>query len=90
MEIRDQLSGEPSLPEWLSTHPSHRNRITHLDRLIPQVQIDAIKQERSLRSFLVNMFLIKWKASSSVRRESSSPAAIGENQCSFRRCWVEP
>ncbi|XP_029683513.1 metalloendopeptidase OMA1, mitochondrial isoform X2 [Takifugu rubripes] len=36
MEIRDQLSGEPSLPEWLSTHPSHRNRITHLDRLIPQ------------------------------------------------------
>ena len=37
MEIRDQLSGEPSLPEWLSTHPSHRNRITQLDRLIPQV-----------------------------------------------------
>lgn len=59
MEIRDQLSGEPSLPEWLSTHPSHRNRITHLDRLIPQVQIDAIKAERSSRSFLVNTFLIK-------------------------------
>ncbi|XP_026161283.1 metalloendopeptidase OMA1, mitochondrial [Mastacembelus armatus] len=36
MEIRDQLSGEPTFPEWLSTHPSHRNRITQLDRLIPQ------------------------------------------------------
>ncbi|XP_070688975.1 metalloendopeptidase OMA1, mitochondrial isoform X2 [Pempheris klunzingeri] len=36
MEIRDQLKGEPTLPEWLSTHPSHRNRFTQLDRLIPQ------------------------------------------------------
>ncbi|XP_034529187.1 metalloendopeptidase OMA1, mitochondrial isoform X2 [Notolabrus celidotus] len=36
MEIRDQLTGEPALPEWLSTHPSHRNRFTQLDRLIPQ------------------------------------------------------
>ncbi|CAF95203.1 unnamed protein product, partial [Tetraodon nigroviridis] len=38
MEIRDRLSGELSLPEWLSTHPSHRNRVAQLDRLIPQVQ----------------------------------------------------
>lgn len=37
MEIRDQLTGESSFPEWLSTHPSHRNRFTQLDRLIPQV-----------------------------------------------------
>lgn len=36
MEIRDQLTGEPALPEFLSTHPSHRNRFTQLDRLIPQ------------------------------------------------------
>lgn len=36
MEIRDQLSGEPSFPEWLSTHPSHRNRVSQLDRLVPQ------------------------------------------------------
>ncbi|XP_060887982.1 metalloendopeptidase OMA1, mitochondrial [Labrus mixtus] len=36
MEIRDQLTGEPELPEWLSTHPSHRNRYTQMDRLIPQ------------------------------------------------------
>uniref|UniRef100_UPI0037E8DFE2 metalloendopeptidase OMA1, mitochondrial n=1 Tax=Semicossyphus pulcher TaxID=241346 RepID=UPI0037E8DFE2 len=36
MEIRDQLTGEPALPEWLSTHPSHRNRFTQMDRLIPQ------------------------------------------------------
>ncbi|XP_029286381.1 metalloendopeptidase OMA1, mitochondrial [Cottoperca gobio] len=36
MEIRDQLTGEPTFPEWLSTHPSHRNRLTQLDRLIPQ------------------------------------------------------
>ncbi|XP_028260667.1 metalloendopeptidase OMA1, mitochondrial [Parambassis ranga] len=36
MEIRDQLTGESSFPEWLSTHPSHRNRFTQLDRLIPQ------------------------------------------------------
>ncbi|XP_036971545.1 metalloendopeptidase OMA1, mitochondrial [Acanthopagrus latus] len=36
MEIRDQLTGEPTVPEWLSTHPSHRNRFTQLDRLVPQ------------------------------------------------------
>lgn len=36
MEIRDQLTGEPDFPEWLSTHPSHRNRFTQLDRLVPQ------------------------------------------------------
>ncbi|XP_071751757.2 metalloendopeptidase OMA1, mitochondrial [Centroberyx gerrardi] len=36
MEISDQLRGEPSIPEWLSTHPSHRNRVTQLDRLVPQ------------------------------------------------------
>nr|XP_057928725.1 metalloendopeptidase OMA1, mitochondrial [Doryrhamphus excisus] len=36
MEIRDQLSGELSLPQWLSTHPSHRNRVAQLDRLVPQ------------------------------------------------------
>ncbi|XP_070765610.1 metalloendopeptidase OMA1, mitochondrial [Enoplosus armatus] len=36
MEMRDQLNGEPTFPEWLSTHPSHRNRFTQLDRLIPQ------------------------------------------------------
>ncbi|GAA6229387.1 metalloendopeptidase OMA1, mitochondrial [Lates japonicus] len=36
MEIRDQLTGEPTFPEWLSTHPSHRNRVTQLDRLVPQ------------------------------------------------------
>nr|XP_019936154.1 PREDICTED: metalloendopeptidase OMA1, mitochondrial [Paralichthys olivaceus] len=36
MEIRDQLTGEPTLPEWLSTHPSHRNRFTLLDSLIPE------------------------------------------------------
>uniref|UniRef100_A0A8C5D0Y7 Metalloendopeptidase OMA1, mitochondrial n=1 Tax=Gouania willdenowi TaxID=441366 RepID=A0A8C5D0Y7_GOUWI len=36
MEIRDQLKGEAAVPEWLSTHPSHRNRYAQLDRLIPQ------------------------------------------------------
>ncbi|KAM3876109.1 metalloendopeptidase OMA1, mitochondrial [Diretmus argenteus] len=36
MEITDQLTGEPAIPEWLSTHPSHRNRVTQLDRLVPQ------------------------------------------------------
>uniref|UniRef100_A0A665VVF9 Metalloendopeptidase OMA1, mitochondrial n=1 Tax=Echeneis naucrates TaxID=173247 RepID=A0A665VVF9_ECHNA len=36
MELRDQLKGEPTLPEWLSTHPTHRNRSSQLDYLIPQ------------------------------------------------------
>lgn len=36
MEMRDRLQGEPELPEWLSTHPSHKNRYTQLDRLMPQ------------------------------------------------------
>lgn len=36
MEMRDRLQGEPELPEWLSTHPSHKNRYTQMDRLIPQ------------------------------------------------------
>lgn len=36
LEISDQLRGEPSTPEWLSTHPSHSNRVTQMERLIPQ------------------------------------------------------
>ncbi|XP_026201164.1 metalloendopeptidase OMA1, mitochondrial isoform X2 [Anabas testudineus] len=36
MEVIGQLNGEPVLPEWLSTHPSHKNRVNQLDRLIPQ------------------------------------------------------
>ncbi|XP_037830180.1 metalloendopeptidase OMA1, mitochondrial isoform X2 [Kryptolebias marmoratus] len=36
LEIVDRLTGEPTLPEWLSTHPSHRNRSSQMDRLIPQ------------------------------------------------------
>ncbi|XP_077963918.1 metalloendopeptidase OMA1, mitochondrial isoform X1 [Gasterosteus aculeatus] len=36
MEIREQLTGESSVPEWLSTHPSHKNRFTQLDSLLPQ------------------------------------------------------
>ncbi|TRY66742.1 hypothetical protein DNTS_033081, partial [Danionella cerebrum] len=35
MELYDHLRGEPSIPEWLSTHPSHQNRVKQLDRLIP-------------------------------------------------------
>ncbi|XP_004607360.2 metalloendopeptidase OMA1, mitochondrial [Sorex araneus] len=36
MEFADSLQGQPKMPEWLSTHPSHGNRAEHLDRLIPQ------------------------------------------------------
>lgn len=42
MAIIDQLNGKPVLPEWLSTHPSHENRFTQLDRLIPQVQTHTV------------------------------------------------
>lgn len=38
MEIYDQLSGQPTIPEWLSTHPSHQNRVRQLDRLVPEVK----------------------------------------------------
>lgn len=36
MEISEQLRGEPTIPEWLSTHPSHQNRVRQLDRLVPE------------------------------------------------------
>ncbi|XP_064189605.1 metalloendopeptidase OMA1, mitochondrial [Anguilla rostrata] len=36
MEISNQLTGDPTGPEWLSTHPSHRNRGNKLDRLVPE------------------------------------------------------
>ncbi|CAL8307048.1 unnamed protein product [Lota lota] len=36
MEITDQLRAVPAVPEWLSTHPSHRNRVTQMDRYLPQ------------------------------------------------------
>nr|XP_055205868.1 metalloendopeptidase OMA1, mitochondrial isoform X5 [Gorilla gorilla gorilla] len=38
MEFVDSLHGQPKMPEWLSTHPSHGNRVEHLDRLIPQTE----------------------------------------------------
>ncbi|NXX57299.1 OMA1 Metalloendopeptidase, partial [Scopus umbretta] len=37
MELAETIQGQPKLPEWLSTHPSHENRADHLDRLIPEV-----------------------------------------------------
>lgn len=37
MELAETIQGQPKLPEWLSTHPSHENRAEHLDRLIPEV-----------------------------------------------------
>uniref|UniRef100_A0A9L0SKV0 Metalloendopeptidase OMA1, mitochondrial n=1 Tax=Equus caballus TaxID=9796 RepID=A0A9L0SKV0_HORSE len=36
MEFADRLHGQPRLPQWLSTHPSHGHRAERLDRLIPQ------------------------------------------------------
>ncbi|XP_048354478.1 metalloendopeptidase OMA1, mitochondrial [Sphaerodactylus townsendi] len=36
MELAEKIQGNPKLPEWLSTHPSHENRVDHLDRLIPE------------------------------------------------------
>ncbi|XP_033007889.1 metalloendopeptidase OMA1, mitochondrial isoform X2 [Lacerta agilis] len=37
MELAETLTGQPRVPEWFSTHPSHENRAEHLDRLIPEV-----------------------------------------------------
>ncbi|XP_072555918.1 metalloendopeptidase OMA1, mitochondrial [Paramormyrops kingsleyae] len=36
MEREEQQNGNLELPEWLSTHPSHRNRSSRMERLIPQ------------------------------------------------------
>lgn len=36
LELADTLSGHPNIPEWLSTHPSHGNRVEQLDKLIPE------------------------------------------------------
>ncbi|XP_005423020.1 metalloendopeptidase OMA1, mitochondrial [Geospiza fortis] len=36
MELAEAIQGQPKVPEWLSTHPSHENRAEHLDRLIPE------------------------------------------------------
>ncbi|XP_070259456.1 metalloendopeptidase OMA1, mitochondrial isoform X2 [Myotis yumanensis] len=36
LELADTLSGHPNVPQWLSTHPSHGNRVEQLDRLIPE------------------------------------------------------
>ncbi|XP_028818519.1 metalloendopeptidase OMA1, mitochondrial isoform X1 [Denticeps clupeoides] len=36
LELVEELHGEPPLPEWRSSHPSHQNRAKQLDRLVPQ------------------------------------------------------
>ncbi|KAJ7332664.1 hypothetical protein JRQ81_014844 [Phrynocephalus forsythii] len=36
MEMVETIRGQPKVPEWLSTHPSHENRVEHLERLIPK------------------------------------------------------
>ncbi|XP_025924808.1 metalloendopeptidase OMA1, mitochondrial isoform X2 [Apteryx mantelli] len=41
MELAETIQGQPKLPEWLSTHPSHENRAEHLDRLIPEIAYKA-------------------------------------------------
>uniref|UniRef100_A0A8C4SW83 Metalloendopeptidase OMA1, mitochondrial n=1 Tax=Erpetoichthys calabaricus TaxID=27687 RepID=A0A8C4SW83_ERPCA len=37
MDLSDVLTGKPTVPEWLSTHPSHMSRAEQMDRLIPEV-----------------------------------------------------
>ncbi|XP_064003022.1 metalloendopeptidase OMA1, mitochondrial isoform X2 [Pogoniulus pusillus] len=44
MEVARNIQGEPKLPEWLSTHPSHENRAEHLDRLIPELHRNLLLQ----------------------------------------------
>ncbi|KAI5090483.1 metalloendopeptidase OMA1, mitochondrial [Silurus meridionalis] len=41
MELFEQIAGEPTLPEWCSTHPSHRTRISNLDHLVPEACVDV-------------------------------------------------
>ncbi|KAG2461503.1 OMA1 Metalloendopeptidase, partial [Polypterus senegalus] len=36
MDLSEVLTGKPTVPEWLSTHPSHVSRAEQLDRLIPE------------------------------------------------------
>ncbi|XP_069498187.1 metalloendopeptidase OMA1, mitochondrial isoform X1 [Ambystoma mexicanum] len=36
MDLPATLEGQPRVPEWLSTHPSHENRAEHLNRLLPE------------------------------------------------------
>lgn len=51
MELNNQLHEEVTMPEWISTHPSHRNRITYLDNLIPEVTPTLV--HRIIHSFSV-------------------------------------
>ncbi|XP_030044443.1 metalloendopeptidase OMA1, mitochondrial-like isoform X1 [Microcaecilia unicolor] len=36
LELLEAVKGQPQLPEWVSTHPSHGKRAKRLDRLIPE------------------------------------------------------
>ncbi|XP_060574983.1 metalloendopeptidase OMA1, mitochondrial-like [Ruditapes philippinarum] len=36
MGIDEDVTGEAQIPEWLSTHPSHGNRVKHMNQLIPR------------------------------------------------------
>lgn len=62
MELAETIQGQPKLPEWLSTHPSHENRAEHLDRLIPEVSSlreGPFPLSKVARS---NLILINWLA----------------------------
>ncbi|XP_068098184.1 metalloendopeptidase OMA1, mitochondrial-like [Hyperolius riggenbachi] len=37
MDLVNTIEGNPSLPEWISTHPSNERRAEHLERLIPKI-----------------------------------------------------
>lgn len=40
MGLHEEISEEmEKVPEWLSTHPSHKKRVEYIDFLLPQVSI---------------------------------------------------
>ncbi|XP_045157835.2 metalloendopeptidase OMA1, mitochondrial-like [Mercenaria mercenaria] len=45
MSIADDITGEGRIPEWLSTHPTHGNRVKHIDHLIPK----AVEERESCK-----------------------------------------
>uniref|UniRef100_A0A8C0Y183 Metalloendopeptidase OMA1, mitochondrial n=1 Tax=Cyprinus carpio carpio TaxID=630221 RepID=A0A8C0Y183_CYPCA len=71
MEIYDQLKGEPTIPEWLSTHPSHQNRVRQLDRLVPECSSPCCRETPQNRTlpppcFTGGMLLFGWLWSSAL------------------------
>ena len=61
MGLNDEIAAsDESVPEWLSTHPSHGKRVELFDFLVPKVSLALFFRRQKLVCIVLKVFRIIW------------------------------